>query len=155
SFPYTCTFSSNPGSGTNTATATWDKTANHTPNGSATGTAAYAFGAPTTTVNKTITVTDTFNGGSPTTLGTLTATDATPFTSHTYTYSRTLNVPQFNCVTYLNTAKIVETKQSANASVEVCGPAKTGALTMGYWQNKNGQGIITGGSSTGGVCNSG
>jgi hypothetical protein len=26
---------------------------------------------------------------------------------------------------------------------------------MGFWQNKNGQGIITGGSSTSGVCNSG
>ena len=26
---------------------------------------------------------------------------------------------------------------------------------MGYWQNKNGQAIITGGASTGGVCNSG
>jgi hypothetical protein len=26
---------------------------------------------------------------------------------------------------------------------------------MGFWQNKNGQGIITGGASTGGVCNSG
>ena len=33
--------------------------------------------------------------------------------------------------------------------------AKTGALTMGFWQNKNGQGIITGGASTSGVCNSG
>ena len=26
---------------------------------------------------------------------------------------------------------------------------------MGYWQNKNGQGIIKAGASTGGVCNSG
>jgi hypothetical protein len=39
--------------------------------------------------------------------------------------------------------------------MDVCGPAKTGALTMGFWQNKNGQGIITGGASTDGVCNSG
>jgi len=64
-------------------------------------------------------------------------------------------VPQFNCVKYTNTAVIVETKQSDSQTVEVCGPAKTGALTMGYWQNKNGQAIITGGSSTSGVCNSG
>src|SRR4029079_5042963 len=35
-----------------------------------------------------------------------------------------------------------------------CGPAKTGALTMGFWQNKNGQGIITGGAATLGVCKS-
>jgi hypothetical protein len=29
----------------------------------------------------------------------------------------------------------------------------TGARTIGYWQNKNGQGLITGASSTNGVCN--
>jgi len=157
SFPYTCTYSSapSPTSGTNTATAAWNPTLAFTPDGSATGTAPYAFGAPASTVNKTITVTDTFNGGAPATLGTLTATDATPFTSHTYTYSRSLNVPTSNCVNYPNTAKITETGRYAKASVEVCGPAKTGALTMGYWQNKNGQAIITGGASTGGVCNSG
>src|SRR5215469_9856505 len=40
------------------------------------------------------------------------------------------------CQEYDNTATITQT-----------GP-------MGFWQNKNGQGIITGGSSTGGVCNS-
>jgi hypothetical protein len=33
----------------------------------------------------------------------------------------------------------------------VCGPAKTGALTIGFWQNKNGQAIITGQAKTG-VC---
>jgi hypothetical protein len=33
--------------------------------------------------------------------------------------------------------------------VTVCGPAKTGALTMGFWQNKNGQGIISGQAKTG------
>jgi hypothetical protein len=32
-------------------------------------------------------------------------------------------------------------------------PAQTGAITMGYWQNKNGQATIPGGSSTGGVRN--
>src|SRR5207245_433482 len=54
-----------------------------------------------------------------------------------------------------NTAKIVETGQTASASVQVCGPIQTGALTIGFWQNKNGQAIITGGASTGLVCNSG
>jgi hypothetical protein len=34
-------------------------------------------------------------------------------------------------------------------------PATTGAATIGFWQNKNGQGIITGGLTTAGVCNSG
>jgi hypothetical protein len=153
-FPYTCSFGSNPSSGTNTATAAWDPGAAFTSDGSANGTAGYAFGAPTTTVNKTITVKDTFNNGTPTTLGTPAATDTQPFTSQPYNYTHTLNVPSSNCVTYPNTASIVETGQKAGASVEACGPAKTGALTMGYWQNKNGQGIITGGASTAGVCNS-
>jgi hypothetical protein len=34
-------------------------------------------------------------------------------------------------------------------------PIKTGAVGMGYWKNKNGQGLIAGGASTSGVCNSG
>jgi hypothetical protein len=152
---YTCTYGSAPSSysGTNTATATWDASAAATPHGSASGTAGATF-TPTTTVNQTITVTDTFNGVT-TTLGTLTATDSQPYTSKTYTYSHTITVPASNCLTFPNTAKIVETGQSASASVEVCGPAKTGGLTMGFWQNKNGQGIITGGASTSSVCNSG
>jgi len=53
-----------------------------------------------------------------------------------------------------NIAKIVETNQPASKSVRVCAPTKTGALTIGYWQNKNGQSIITTGASTAGVCNS-
>ena len=34
-------------------------------------------------------------------------------------------------------------------------PAQFGALTMGFWQNKNGQAIIANGATTGGVCKSG
>ena len=154
---YTCTYSSQPAyntTATNTATATWDATSFKTSDSSASGSANFTFSTPTTTVNKTVTITDTFNS-TTTTLGTLTATDSTPFTSQTFTYPRTVNVPQFNCVKYTNTAVIVETKQSASQTVEVCGPAQTGALSMGFWQNTNGQKIITGGSSTGGVCNSG
>jgi len=158
---YTCTYSSapSPSNGINTATATWDKDKFFTPDGSAQGTAKFAFTYPTTTVNKDVTVTDTFDGAT-TTLGTLTATDEEPYASATYTYSHTVNVPTWNCVFYTNTATIAETGtgttiDEASTTVEVCGPAKTGALTMGFWQNKNGQGIITGGASTGGVCNSG
>src|SRR5207245_1774674 len=83
-----------------------------------------------------ITVTDTFNGVT-TTLGTLTATDGAPFTASTYLYSHTVTMPAIDCLTYTNTAKIVETGQSASQTVKVCGPAKTGALTIGFWQNKN------------------
>lgn len=146
--PYSCTFASQPAYNTvltNTATATWDSTAYFTPDSSAIGSATFQFTAPTTTVNKTVTITDSYAG----TLGTLTAADSMPFTSATYTYSRTITVPTWDCVTYPNTATIVETGQTASQSVQVCGPSKTGALTMGFWQNKNGQGIITGQAKTG------
>ena len=38
---------------------------------------------------------------------------------------------------------------------KVIEPINTGARGMGFWQNKNGQGMIAGGASTAGVCNSG
>ena len=79
--------------------------------------------------------------------------------THTYIYHVTYNVPQFNCVSYTNTATFTtnttSTTGSASQKVTICGPVQTGALTMGFWQNKNGQAIITGGASTAGVCNSG
>jgi hypothetical protein len=149
-FPYSCTYASapSPAAFTNEATATWDETLYETPTGSASGSASEAFGDPTTIVNDTVTVTDTFNGGDPVVLGTITETT-------TFSYSQTVNVPTWNCVFYENTATIVETGQSASKTVEVCGPAKTGALTIGFWQNKNGQTIIKLGSATAGVCDSG
>ncbi len=60
---------------------------------------------------------------------------------------------QPNCLTYPNTATLVPTGQSASASVEVCGAAATGAQTMTSWKTTL-QGVITGGASRGGVCNS-
>src|SRR5207247_5032981 len=99
-----------------------------------------------------VTVTDTLGGS----LGTVLYTDASP---KALTYSNTFPVPAHDCVTYNNTATFTTntsgTTGSASASVTVCRiPPQTGALTMGFWQNKNGQGIIGGGSSTAGVCNS-
>ncbi|MFM8305422.1 MAG: hypothetical protein ACKOA9_14200, partial [Actinomycetota bacterium] len=96
---------------------------------------------------------DAFNGGSPVALdpATLTGTPAAPFTSHTYTYDRSITVPAWGCTTYPNTAAITETGQSASAQVRACGPAHTGALTMGFWQNKNGQSLIKTASGSG-VC---
>ena len=122
-----------------------------------------------------VTVTDSFNGavtGDP--LGTvcvdpISATNLNPnglanfneshsYTSgssgpgrFTFTYTRTINVT-LGCVTYNNTASGVDNSTphqdiaNASASVTVCG--RSGALTMGFWQNKNGQGIIVG-SGTG------
>jgi hypothetical protein len=147
---YVCTYTSVPSNGTNTATATWDKRAANTPDGSATGTAAVAFGPPTKTVNASITPTDAFNGGSAAKLCllqtgtpcTLTATDPpAAATTQTYTYTRSIPVAQDKCISYPNTASdgVGDTSQ---ATVTVCGGA-TGGLTMGFWQNKNGQGVIT------------
>jgi hypothetical protein len=148
---YVCTFASNPGSGTNTVTLTWNPNLSDgtvTPNDSATGTADYTFGNPTTLSGNCITVTDTFNG-TTTTLG-------SPCVTTTYNYSHTVNIPANGCVDYPNTATFTGAGitsgllGTATKSVRVCRvPPQTGALTMGFWQNKNGQGIISGQAKTG------
>ena len=142
---YTCSFALAPSlnSGTNTATATWNGAAAATPNSSGAGSANYGFTA--------VTVKDTFNGGTPEVLGSVNAAPGTA----SYTYTRTVPVPAFNCQPYANLAAIDGGNSAPLVTVNVCGPAKTGALTKGFWQNKNGQGIILGGASTLGVCNSG
>jgi hypothetical protein len=139
-FPYTCTYSQAPSplSGSNTATASWDASAAFTADNSASGSKDFAFGNPTNTVNQTIHVTDT-QGGALGTAGP--ATDSAPFASQQFTYSKTFSPPASGCATVNNTATITETQQNASASVKNC---NTGALTMGYWQNKNGQALITG-----------
>jgi hypothetical protein len=76
----------------------------------------------------------------------------------TVTYGRDITIPSQGCVTVDNTATITPTEggpaDSDSASAQVCRPYQSlGARTMGFWQNKNGQGIIKGGGSTGGVCN--
>ena len=99
-----------------------------------------------------VAVTDSYGGS----LGLACVGDANPTS---FTYSRTVNVPQFGCQTYNNTAMFTTnttgTTGSASKQVQVCGPVQTGALTMGFWQNNNGQNIIKGGASTSNVCNSG
>jgi len=153
---YTCSFDSAPTTGTNTARASWDTQpvgGAVLNGGSAERTAGFDFAnAKVNELDKSVNVTDTFNG----TTGTL-ESDVPPPT--TLKYSQTVAVPQYDCVSYDNTAtfttKDTGATGSASQTVTVCGPAKTGALTMGFWQNKNGQDIITKGASTGGVCNSG
>jgi len=152
---YSCTYTSAPSpiDGINTATATWESAAFFTPSGSANGTADVKFSttAPNL-IDECVTVTDSYAGN----LGQACVGDANP---KSFTYPRTIPVPQFDCQSYDNTATFTtndsHTTGSDSETVRVCGPAKTGALTMGFWQNKNGQGIITGGAATAGVCNSG
>jgi hypothetical protein len=143
SVDYVCTFSSNPGSGTNTATATWPDIGS--PNTSATGTADFIFGAPTSQVDECVAVSDSYAG----TLGTVCVGDANPTT---FTYSRVIAVPAYDCLSYDNTATFTTNDTgatgTASQTVTVCGPAKTGALTMGFWQNKNGQDLIKNAGTT-------
>jgi len=129
--------------GTNTAGITWAANV-FVPAGSASSNSTgYNF--------QTLTITDAFNGANPAkTLGTVAPGTA----SKTFTDSYTVMVTGGTCVPYPNIATISETGQTSNKTVTVCNTA-TGALTMGFWQNKNGQAIITGGASSSGVCNSG
>jgi hypothetical protein len=152
-YPYECTYSSapSPDDFENTATATWDSAAAHTPNSSADGSATGAFSTPTNVTDECVNVSDSYAGS----LGTVCVGGANPTT---LTYSRTVNVPQNACADYDNTASFTTNDNGATGSdsvtVRVCGP-NTGEGTMGFWQNKNGQDIIKGGASTAGVCNSG
>jgi len=150
---YSCTFTSGA-SGTNTATASWNKETYSTSEESASGKASFEFVTPTEVVNKDVTINDTFDG-TTVKLGTLSANATEPFASAQYTYAKTLSVPLYNCLSYTNTAEIQETGQSDSQTVKVCGPAKTGAHTMGFWQNNNGQAIIKTGASVSGICKSG
>ncbi len=116
-FDYTCTYAAAPTaySGANTATATWDKAAAFTPDGSATGSAAFTLTQAGST-NKTVTVTDSLGG----TLGTVTATDAAPFAAKSFTYSYGFKGEPGTCKTYDNTATLTETGQTASKTVKVC-----------------------------------
>lgn len=76
------------------------------------------------------------------------------FTLH---YSRSIPVAADACHEYDNTATVTDggagstdddsaaDDDSASASATICGPA-AGGLTMGFWQNKNGQSIVLGSS---------
>jgi hypothetical protein len=154
-FPYSCSLAGLPaGQLDNTATATWatqDVGGSNLPAGDDSFVFSSIAFSPTA-VDACADVTDTFNG-TPGPLGSRCvgdANDGTPFT-----YPRSIPVVP-GCVVYPNTAAFRTgsgATGSAGASVKVCGPLATGALTIGFWQNKNGQGLITGASSTGTVCN--
>jgi hypothetical protein len=102
---YKCTYSSapSPASFTNTATATWDATAASTPHDSADGTANGAFDTPSTIVDGSVTVTDALDGGTPTTLGTVSYTDPSPTT---LSDSATFTDPAGTCTSHSNVATL-------------------------------------------------
>jgi hypothetical protein len=162
-YGYSCTYSAAPASTseTNRATATWDAS-NALPDTSASGDASFSFPSPTVT-HDTTTVKDAFNGGAAQTLGvanvngTFTkdngnnlANWASSYDSSTktftLTYTRSVTVVRNTCTTYNNTATLsadaTSGDNSDDASVTVCGPANTGALTMGFWKTTNGQLVV-------------
>ena len=91
-----------------------------------------------TTVDDCAAVSDSYKGP----LGTVCVGDANP---STFTYSRVVAVPN-GCLSYDNTATFTTDDTgatgSASQTVTVCGPVKTGALTIGFWKNTNGQNLI-------------
>jgi hypothetical protein len=156
-FTYTCDLGGLPaGDITNTVTVSWPDQALII-GALAAGSADFTIPVPVP-FNKTendecVNVSDSYAGA----LGTVCVGDANP---KSFTYQRTVPVPPHDCVSYDNTATFTANDTGATGSagqtVTVCRkPVQTGALTMGFWQNKNGQAVITGGSSTAGVCNSG
>jgi hypothetical protein len=155
-FTYVCTSNVSPDAvaARNNASVAWfdDTAADHNEDPNKTSTGGVDFNYVITQTDECVAVTDTFNGGTPASL------NASLCAPGSFTPSQTVPVPTFDCVTYPNVAQFVANDTGAwntsSASVKVCGPEKTGGLTMGFWQNPNGQGIITGQAKTG-VCASG
>lgn len=105
------------------------------------------------TIDECVDVTDTYAG----VLGTVCVGDPNPTA---FNYARTWQLDTPGCVVYPNTASFVTNDNALvgenSQDVEVCKtPLNTGAHTIGGWINKNGQGVISGGTSTSGVCDSG
>jgi hypothetical protein len=147
-FAYVCTLAGVPQSIDNTVTVSWSDDAT---NGLVGGSATYKasnISFVENQIDEIVNVTDSYGG----TLGPASVAGVNP---KTFTYSRTVTVPQFGCQSYDNTARFTANDSgatgSASRTVTACGPVRTGALTIGFWQNKNGQGIITGQAKTG-VC---
>jgi len=94
-------------------------------------------------IDESITVADPVAGAGN--FGTATYTDPSPKTFATYT--RIVNVPASGCSSYDNTATFTtndtQATGSASKTVTVCGPAATGALTMGFWKGPNGAALIS------------
>ncbi len=143
-FAYTCNLSSLPsGTLSNTVTVSWSDQPLDNGTELAAGSADFTFASISfteTKIDNCVNVTDSFDG----TLGTVCVGDANPTS---FTYSRTIPVPQFGCLPYNNTATFTTnttgTTGPASQTVTVCGPAATGALTIGFWKGPNGQNLIT------------
>ncbi len=141
-FTYSCDLGSSLPSGAldNTASVSWDESFGEGTHIDA-GSAEFLFEGvefTETAVDDCVDVTDTYKGdlGSPCTDGSGTATS--------YEYDRSIAVGN-GCQSYDNTASFTADSgatDSASQTVTVCGPVKTGALTIGFWKNVNGNNTI-------------
>jgi hypothetical protein len=142
-FAYSCDLSGLPqGELDNTASVSWSE--QFLDNGAllAAGSADFTFNNISfaeNAIDECVSVTDSYAG----TLGTVCVGDANPTS---FTYSRTIPVPANDCLSYDNTATFTANDTGATGSagqtVTVCGPARTGALTIGFWKTTNGQSLI-------------
>jgi hypothetical protein len=169
-FPYTCTYSAAFSSTeeTNTATAYWNAQTLLTDGalaaGSSAGTAGVHWDDPTTTVHDSVNLADVYSTV-PAVIPSfdsyvLQAGDSLPgvgpySSGQTFTYHYVVTVPH-GCLEIDNTASFKYDTSSANpdgsaaTAATICRtPPATGALTIGFWQNKNGQAIITGQAKAG------
>jgi hypothetical protein len=154
-YPYSCSYTQAPAASvqTNRATLSWDAS-NALPDNSLPATATITWADATVTqVHDSVNVSDLLTSTNPAILpsgfvvGSPVGDAVTgPINATTvFHYSRTLTVPH-NCLTVNNTASFTDGTYTGSDSVsaKVCRtPPNTGALTIGYWQNKNGQGVIT------------
>lgn len=152
-FAYHCTLASLPQAQLdNTVTVTWADQAVGAGQLAA-GSGDFVFDAVPfvpSAVDDCVTVDDTAVG----TLGQLCVGDANP---SVLGYGRTFPLTTPGCVVHPNTAAFTTDDSgstgSASADVKVCkDPLATGAHTIGFWSNKNGQGVITGSAGTSSSC---
>ncbi len=153
-FAYSCTLTGLPQAQLdNVATVAWDR---NTAPGRSTleaGSDDFTFEEIAFAQNKIdecVEVTDVFNGAPAQSMGRVCVGDE----DLSIEYPRNVDVPANDCVDIDNTATFTtedtDTTGSDGHTVRVCTTAK-GGLTMGFWQNKNGQALITGEAKTG-VC---
>ena len=97
-------------------------------------------------IDRCVAVTDTYGGP----LGTVCADGL----QNPFTYNRTINVSA-GCASYGNdatyTTDTTGNTDTKSQTVRVCGQFK-GGLTMGFWQNNNGQGLIKASGPSTGTC---
>jgi hypothetical protein len=165
--PYKCTLAGDT-AGSNTATATWPASFGTPTTSADSNDASWSFsGIDPTLTHACVDVTDPYfitllnptgemahlcvdktgTQLAPSSVASGVSVDYTtyPTTKFVLRYSKTLTIPSTSCQNFINTATFTATDDSsvtnnASATVTLC-PTVNG-LTIGYWQNKNGQARI-------------